>query len=516
MNLPIMEQNMPKAPAKKKPTAILSQPQTAPTNGEVTQVKPAYAHLPIVYDKLLMTEYSSTSKHGPMTVNDMKVIFNWQTEKEWQEQSAAEDRAKGSANAMPAHYLYGEVYHCLNAAGEKVRCINNANNRPFDLDWCKEIMDMILSGQWAGPLTVPGETVNGETIRISRYGRVLSGQHQGTALILADEFLQKARADGTADEKYPFWKGHDHVVIETIVITGLSEDERILRTIDYVKPRLVSDMLYTMELFRSNTPTERKEMTRMLSAAIDMLWTRTDTQGYKTHPEVVGFLERHRSLLDCTEHLFRLNSAKGPDGGRKVSKLRVSAGQAAALCYLMGCNDPKGDPEYGDVYRNESPPSEKNLSWHYWDKAREFWAMLANDRLFMPVRHALGRLVASDPDKEDNVGMGGRAAEKLAILAKAWEVWKDDASGGPFTDDDLADGGTLSLAYSDLDDKGNKLPDGEIKLLDVADFYGIDCPEVIAKGKGTRQRVPEPPPPSKEEIERLSQEAQARRQTAQK
>lgn len=502
---------MPKAPAKKKPTPATQPPAPPPQPLPEPQPQadeapaPPKPDLPVVYTKLSVLERSTTSEHGPLTVAEIKeVILNWETEREYQARMVRE-----KPGSKPEHWLFGDVYHCLDTDKVKVRCWNNANNRPFDADWCEDLVHTILAGQWAGPLTLPGETINGETVRISRYGRVLSGQHQGTACVLADERLQKARAAGLAEDKYPFWTGHDHVVIETLVITGLSEDERVLRTIDYVKPRTTADMLYTMELFRNNTPKERQELTRMLSAAIDLLWTRTDTQGYRTHPEVCGFLERHKRLLKCVEYLFIENASRA-DGGRRISKLRIGAGHAAALCYLMGSSGPKTD---GDVYRNESPPSERGLDWSYWDRAREFWSGLAGDRAFMPVRVALGRLVESDAGSADNQGQGGRAPEKLAILAKAWELYRDHpaTAGPPFTENDLVDGGELCLSYSDLDDKGNRLPDGQIKLLDVADFYGIDCPQVTKAGKAARQEPPMPAAPSREEIERATAEALARR-----
>jgi hypothetical protein len=130
------------------------------------------------------------------------------------------------------------------------------------------------------------------------------------------------------------------------------------------------------------------------------------------------------------------------------------------------------------------------------------------------VRTALGRLVDSSESNEDNQGLGGRGPEKMAILAKAWELWRDSTGGLTFTDDDLAPGGALCLSYSDLDDRGNKLPDGQIKLLDVADFYGIDCPESVAAKGGGKGGAPMPPPPTQEEIEAATQEALRRRQAA--
>lgn len=458
----------------------------------------------LVYDKVEALEYSISSPRGPLTSADIDIIMDWETEEQYQQRKVAE------LGGELTHYLYGDVFHCTDEDGKKVRCWNNANNRSFDEGWCEYLIDMILNGVWAGPLMMPGETINGETIRISRYARVLSGQHQMTACKLANQRLQKDRTKlgiEEADLKYPAWKGHKECVIETLVVTGLSEDERILRTIDYVKPRTVADMLFTMPLFRENKPVERKEMTRMSASAIDTLWQRTDTKGYKTHPEVVGFLERHKRLLKCVEHLFVLNKG-GKDDGRRISKLRLSAGTCAALCYLMGSSGPKTD---GDAYRNSFPPNEKDLDWSLWDKAKEFWVYLADsdEEAFEPVRHALGRLVDSTTESEDNLGLGGRIQEKLAILAAAWERWKDFKEGTPFDDDDLGEDGIFTLSYTNKDEKGNILPSKQVRLVDVADFYGIDCPKKVVKDPF--RGVAETPPPSTADIMRLAEEARARR-----
>ena len=270
-------------------------------------------------------------------------------------------------------------------------------------------------------------------------------------------------------------------------------------------------MLYTMQLFREKTSPERKEMTRMLAAAIDMLWNRASTKGYKTHPEVVGFLERHKRLLECVEHIFIENAVKDTDKWRKISKLHISAGHAAALCYLMGSSGLETD---GNVYRNEEPPSEKHINWSYWDRACDFWINIANSRDFLPVRMALWRLMDSTVYSEENQGLGGRGPEKLAIISKAWEVFKDhpEHAGVPFSDDDLRPNGVLCLSYTNLSAPkitnnstmgGQVLPNNQLRLLDVADFGGIDCPDEL-------EGLSMPPVPTREEIERATAVARAR------
>lgn len=483
---------------------------------------------PIVYEKLEVTEFSTAVERGPLTVEEIHDLMGLETEKEYQKRKVEE---KGGELA---HYLYGEDYHCKNLAGEKVRARNNLNNRPFDESWCYDLAHTIICGQWAGPHTIPGETINGETIRISKYGRVISGQHQMTACWLANQTLAKARLDGVdspAAPKYPTWTKHGHVFLETIVVTGMSEDPRVLMTVDYVKPRSVADVFYTsstyMEIIepdgkvRKTTNQERQELCRILERAVDFLRTRTADKGYRTHIEAVGFLERHPRLLDCVLHLFNLNRATKL-GGRKISNLRLSPGQCAALMYIMGSSGPKTD---GDEYRNMDPaPSEKNekgknaFDWSYWDKSVEFWALLAttNDPNFRHVTKALGQLITSTADSEDNQGMGGRLPERLAIVSKAWERWKDhpDTAGAAFDESDLRPpDGCLALNYVDCDATGKELPDGVIELVDIADFMGIDCPK--ASGRVATNAGDGDGPPiqyTNEEMEKMCEEADARRE----
>lgn len=468
--------------------------------------------LPVLYDRLEITEYSTTSPKGPLTVERMKRLLGWETESEYVARKLRENPGTAPEQWMAdpkKKDVFGDVYHCRNLAGEKVRCNNNAHNRPFDVPWGEKLTHTVLYGQWAGPHTVPGETVNGETVRVSRYGRVLSGQHQMTGAINANDFLHKYRKEhglDSANAKYPAWAKHNDVFIETIVITGMSEDPRVLMTVDYVRPRTSADVFYTSDVFKALPPPDREELCRMLAAAVDLLWTRTATRGYRTHPEVVAFLDRHRTLLRCVEHLFGENRM---EVGRRVSKLRLNAGACAALCYLMAAGATR--PEDSDAYRNMEPPSEEGVDLSLLARAEDFWTLLAGGADFAHVRTALAGLANSTPGSTTNRGLGGTWPERLAVLAAAWGAWRDHPAGAgpPFDAGDLAPGGLLCLNYNDRDDRGNALPDGQIKLLEVADLLGIDCPEVVAAA--AVRHAPDPPAPPPADLERLKEEARARR-----
>ncbi len=507
---------MPKRETKAKPAAPVAPtppPAPPPTVAEPTVAAPDGRKVVDGYEVLKVVEYSTTSPKGPLTIDRIVKLLGWETEKQYQERKVAEN-----PGTKPEHWLYGEEFHCRNVAGEKVRCRYNANNRPFDEKWCEQLVHTVLYGQWAGPHTIPGGTVNGETVRISRYGYVLSGQHQMTAAKLADEQLAKDRAAGldhAAAPKYPAWAKCGQVFLETIVVTGMSEDPRVLMTVDYCKPRSAADVFYTSDRFRDSTSPQRKELCRMLATATDTLWTRTKALGYRTHPEVVAFLDRHASLLAAVEHLFAENNE---DDGRRVTRLRISPGQAAAIMYLMAASPTL--PEDSDVYRNMEPPTEKGIDLGAWDRAEAFWSLLVGDLEWEPVREALNRLRETVPDGEANQGLGGRVQEKLAILAKAWERWKDHnpAAGPAFDDSDIAPGGFFELAYSDKDEQGRDLPPGQVALIDDNDFGGIDCPPSLSSGGGTARRqkdaAPEPPPPTPEALKKLYEEADERRRQA--
>src|SRR6185437_9080574 len=467
-----------------------------------------------------------------LTEDIAKMALGWQAEKEYvSAMMVSQPGTKAEA------WEYKDVYMLDDYEGNKIRCYANLDNRPFDETWAKTLAQEILSRNWAGEvtmpelvtsiygsdkcgpaevsgqiyqpgdkITLPAGTINGSTIVISRTGQVTSGQHSMVALILAYQMWRADLAKPTKDRKYAHWDDHVDAqgqqtgpVIETIMVMGVSEDPRVVRTTDYVKPRSESDVFYTSPVFQQyrEQPAKRKEFSRMAQACVDLFWTRTKAQGYKTHSEVLAIFERHPKLLKCIEHIFGENTERKTDkdgkvkGGRMISNLRISAGQAAALCYIMGCS-----ASDGDAYRNEQPPREKGLDWSRWQQAKDFWALIGSDQGFHPVREALGRLVEGDPEDPDKPGLGGRTAEKFAILAKAWACFVSD--GRAFTELDLAEGGALHLHY---------VLEGEMWSLmeDAADFGGIDVPQE-KKSDG-----PEPKPLSREELQQREQEESERK-----
>lgn len=335
----------------------------------------------------------------------------------WEDEERYSARVKGGK--------FGEDFLLKDVEGRKVRCWHNNRNRPFTLAHADSLGQDVLNRVWAGPMTIGmGSdgmivTINCENIIISRYAEVISGQHR---------LIGFKRA-------CMIWRKHNHIwrgkwpecpVLETSIAFGVSEDPRVIQTLDNVRPRTLADVFYTSEIFRDLNPSERKECSRMLQFATDMLWIRTgaDRIGsrkvFQTHSESRSFLDNHPRLqTECIHHLFSENK------DRALSTLRLSPGQMAAICYLMGACGTDGDD-----YRNMDPaPEERGVNWEHWERAKQFFVLLSADaEEVKPVRDALGMLVDAE------TGNGGRLSEKLSILSKAWNRF---SALEPITEEDL-------------------------------------------------------------------------------
>lgn len=383
---------------------------------------------------------------GPsaMTVEAAMDTLGWENEPTYTTRMVTKDPSLTPDQCKLKEFLFKDE------SGLKIMCWNNAKNRPFDERWARSVAQDILNRNWM---------LNLENIIIGTTGLVLSGQHRLIGFVLAYQIYLKNK------ERYaPLW-GSDPFVLETSVGLGASEDPRVVSTLDNVKPRSLADVLYTSDLFRDLSNTERKECARMLDTAIDMLWKRTgadkqEFNSYQTHSQSQEFLTRHGRLLDCVKHIFEENKE------RSISNLQLSPGQCAAAMYLMGS---AGSSML--KYQELEVRHEKILDWGHWDEARDFWVALASGKL-PHIIQALAFLA----DEE-----GGRATEKMALIAKAWGF---NGSKKPPTVEQLA------LRYTEPDTLGKR------KLDESPTFGGIDI--------GHRKAAPQEGdsrPPTKEEVE---------------
>jgi hypothetical protein len=411
----------------------------------------------ILYPKLEVT--ICVGKHA-VTSDQAKKLLGWETEDEYKERT-------GDKGARFDEITLTDV------EGNRVRCWNNSHNRPFSDTWAYRLAQTVLNRQWAGPITMPGETINGETIVIGNRGAVESGQHRLIGLVLSKQMWG---SDKQKEHWQTLWKTEP--VLETIIVYGVSESARVLQTLDNVKPRSLSDVIYTSELFTDMTSVERKEGSRMLAAAIDLLWKRTEASSnhekYQTHSTSIGFFGRHKKLLEAVKDIFKLNE------DRSLSALKLSPGMCAGALYFMASS-----VSDVDTYRNEDPaPSEASLTFDRWEQAKELFGDIAADATKVkPLRYAIGSLV------DEDAGGGGRTVEKLGLLAKAWVA---TLAGGEMTAEDV------QLEYAKDEDDVNH-------LINCPGFGGID----LGPSLDTEKSIP--PDPSEIEKQKEVERSRAKK-----
>lgn len=108
----------------------------------------------------------------------------------------------------------------------------------------------------------------------------------------------------------------------------------------------------------------------------------------------------------------------------------IGCGYAAALLYLMGSStterestDPK-NPGYSEV----DNPSEELLSWDAWDRACEFWVVLAAS-MAKEAGAIRSAIAATYPDDEG--GGCGTVQERTAVIVKSWGLFYAEESITP-------------------------------------------------------------------------------------
>lgn len=393
-------------------------------------------------------------------------MLGWETEKDYVARMLKLPENRGR---KAAEFEFGEDYllkvpEKLDQAGQKVRCWNNAKNRPFDEKHCRKLAWVVLMRQWAGPTTMPGKTVNGETICIGRTKLVLSGQHRLIALVLAHLMWKADKPGGKWKALWPEDQYPDGPVLESVVCFGVSEDQEVVNTLDNVKPRTPSDIFYTSDLFALYSPDQRKMASSHLQAAVSFLWRRTRYGGgegdvgqrYASNPEIMSFVELHGGekgrLIEAVKHVVDWNYKE-----RKISGLLgLSPGAAAGMLYLMGSSATDGEEFRKQLAAGQEP----SFDWRNWDLAVKFWQELSERGSQLdPAREALCRL--ADPE----TGSGKRdPVEQACLIAKTWESY-------------LGAGGKAKKMQFPIRLKYDRGEYGENLLNEFPTFEGIDLGE---------------------------------------
>lgn len=375
---------MPPLGSKGQPSTKATKPRTAKADkgGE----------RPILYPEVTIVKYKGDKA---MSITKAKDLIGWQ------EVTDEDKKNKG----LPEPLFKDKT-------GARVRLLRNAKNRPFNIAWAETVAQERLNGRWQ---------FNGETIIVSTYGDVISGQHRLVGFLLAEQIRTGKRQKEYWADTHP-----DPLTLETIVVYGIDDSPEVLRTLDNVRPRTLADVLYTNpEVFGSKTTeNDRRKIARIIDYTVKCLWARTGANENpyaprRTHSEALDFINHHPRVLRAAKHIYEEN------GEARISGY-LSLGEAAGALYLMGaCKTDETS------YRNQETPSEKNIDFDTWEQACEFWSQLADqdNQKFKELRFALGNL--QDP----KTGARGTASWAHTVLCKAWVLF---LKGEPFTPDNLA------------------------------------------------------------------------------
>ena len=313
---------------------------------------------------------------GAITAERAKEIIGWQVE---------EDPKKGG---------FGNKYLLKDSEGRKVRTTNNDHNRPFGEGNKAQIQQEIARLRWR---------FNGEPIIVGVHGTVLNGQHTLIALIeLAEDYAKHP-------EKYPELKAPP--TIDKLIVYGVDEGDDTVNTMDTCKPRTLADVIYRVHYFAKMPQGDQKKVASVLSQAITRMWgqcgTHVDAYAPKrTHAESIDYLDKHPKLIAAVKHIYEEDNNEN-----KIGKY-LKPGYAAAALYLMASSNSESD-----AYYKADVPSEKLLNFDHWERACEFFVELASgNKTLKAVHDAIGELMQQG---------AGSVAERWAILAKAWNAYKD-------------------------------------------------------------------------------------------
>jgi hypothetical protein len=397
-------------PPAAKPKAVASKPmKVAPKAPPKPKAKAD--DRPILYPVLMVN--GVPIPESALVIDEKKAVqlLGWENEEEYSTRLTKADPKLKAAKAV-----YGDDFLLVDMDKLKVRCWNNSRNRPFDLKHCLKLAQDHLNGHFV---------MNCETIIISKHGDTDSGQHRLISLKLACEIWKKA-PKGT----YPAWPDSPPVM-RSLVAFGAEDTPEVLRTLDNVKPRSLSDVFYTSPLFEKLSPPERKECSLMMDYAVDLLWKRLGMgkvggqEVHQTHSASMEFVDNHPGIKKALRHVFDENRGAANDD-RNISVLKVSVGHVVAMMYLMAAS---GNEEKAEEYLASYPRTEKKLDLGLWDKAADFVSELAKGKDGMLTEAIEVLMALVDPDSTEM--MQGRNIEKLAVLSAAWIAWRDKNEVGP-------------------------------------------------------------------------------------
>lgn len=407
---------MPTKTTKEPKTQAQAQTDTngKPNNPEVKETKKPVKKAPkvvaevkypknyaVIYRRPGTPGYDPDNHQPPLTCQQAKEIMGWEVESE------------ENGNVFGTDFLLKDL------DGNKVRCTNNVGNRFLDPVKVSEVKQDILTGEWQ---------YNGEAGLVTMEGHTPNLQHRLVGFILACQEWEKAENGPGKNRFKSVWP--EMPTLDITINYGVPGDDKTIATMDQTKARTVADVFYTAGMFVLNpdgvhyTPSERNQLTKGLDYGVKLLWSRTGMgqDAYsprRTHSEALQFVESHRTLRDCVEHLWSEDVAT--KGG--VRGLGLAPGTCAGMMYLMITS---GTPQdQCEKYRKSASKKEKNLTIDPEVRAlaEDFWSAVVNlkDKRGQTVRDKLDLL--NDREEAGVSHAGGTFREKIAVIAKAWEKW---------------------------------------------------------------------------------------------
>jgi len=383
----------------------------------------------------------------------------------------------------PEKEKWKDEYMFVDEFGKKIQCRNNDHNRPFDSNHADKLSQDILNRYWAdsrngegqvvGGVTYP-RTINGESIIVDRTGITLSAQHRLVGFVRA---CQKWAKEEHWRQKWP-----DEPTMECLVILGVDGSEFTKRTLDNVKPRDLSDVLVSSGHFNKADRKELIKLSRVAANAVKLLWDRTGAKNdpyspHRTHSESMEFIENHKKILRCVNHIVREDAAN-----KTISKDYMTAGNAAALMYLMAASATDGEK-----YRGAEQLTEKHIDFTHFDAASEFWTRLNSNA---PELGAIKRVIKSKENPESLATATFR--ERMGIIIKAWNIYITKPKSGLEEEKKWL---TKHITEKEIDLEYIQEGD-QTKLMDNPCIGGIDLPPT--------EQLPDDPTP--EEIEAAEME----------
>jgi len=339
---------------------------------------------------------------------------------------------------------FGSDFLFKDRNGKKIRCLNNLHNRPFDNKLAEAWMLEVLRRKWR---------MNGETMIIDCKGMTQDAQHRLIGLVWAVQ--EWHRNPGKWAE---YWSTEP--TMDTIIIVGIPDDDETVNTINTGKRRSLADAIFRSGYFDDIPYKKRKVVAKIAESCVKRFWERTGQKQlsrapHMPHSEAIELVDNHPGLLRSILHIYEEDGTTNLIGGY------VKQGLAAACLYLMGSG--KSDRESYISQR-----SEDSLDFTYWDKACEFWSLVAkkSNRL----EPMLDALIAFP---EDVSGPYIRSMSS-ALVAKSWDLFirgKKITSALIEVQQVTNDDGRLSVAECPLFggiDVGTDSPDEDEEELDDA------------------------------------------------